>query len=245
MRNIRITIEYDGTRYNGWQRQPNGTTIQELLETAVEKIVNHKIKIIGSGRTDAGVHAINQIANFRTGSAIPEYNLVRAINSMLPPDIAVKDLVEAEESFHARYDAKCKLYVYYLYNREVRSPLLDRYSWHYRGRLDTEKMQEALEGIKGTHNFSSFCASGDDAADHVRTVFDASVTHCKNGMITFMIEADGFLRYMVRNIVGTLIEAGNDKISPGEIKNILASENRNMAGITAPPRGLFLKEVRY
>ncbi len=245
MRNIRIIVEYDGTCYHGWQRQPNGITIQQVLEEAAGRIVNRPVKIVGSGRTDAGVHALNQVAHFQTESTLPACNLLRGINSLMPADIVIKDLADAEEGFHARYDARSKIYLYYLHNELIRSPLFDRYSWHVSGRLDVDRMRKAAEYLRGTHDFSSFCAAGGDVIDHVRKVFGISLCRRAHGLISFLIEADGFLRYMVRNIVGTLVDAGSGKINPEDVRDILASQNRTAAGITAPPRGLFLKEVKY
>ncbi len=245
MRNIRITLEYDGTRYNGWQWQPQGVTIQETLERAAGTVVNHAVKIIGSGRTDAGVHALNQVANFKADSTVPVYNLWRGINRLLPADIVVKELVEADEEFHARYNAKSKVYAYYILNGNIRSPVFDRFSWHVRGHLDIDAMIRAARILNGTHDFSSFCASGGDAIGHIRTVTEASVAPCAHGMIRFLIEADGVLRYMVRNVVGTLVDAGYGKIAPEDFEGILLSKDRSKAGMTAPPKGLFLKEVKY
>jgi len=245
MRTIRITVEYDGTRYHGWQRQPNGVTIQEVLEKAAGTIVNSRVKVVGSGRTDAGVHALNQVAHFRTESALPAYNLLNGINSRMPADIVVRDLVDADEQFHARYDAKSKIYLYYIYNELVRSPLFDRYSWHVPRRLDIDRMNKAAEYLKGMHDFSSFCAAGGDVIDHVRIVSGISLRQRARGLISISMEADGFLRYMVRNVVGTLVDAGSGKIEPHDVRDILAAQNRTLAGITAPPRGLFLKEVKY
>ena len=244
MRNIRIVCEYDGTSYHGWQIQPNGISIQEVLEKKIGIITQEKIKLTASGRTDAGVHALNQVANFRTGSAIACENLLKGINSLLPGDIAVKDLRDTDEDFHARYNAKSKIYLYKILNSPVRTALYRNYSWHVRASLDLGAMREAAVLLKGKRDFSSFCASGCDSENHVRTVIDTSVG-TKEDMLSFTIEADGFLRYMVRNIVGLLVDVGRGIVAPAKFKEIMDAMDRTEAGITAPPQGLFLREVRY
>lgn len=244
MRNIRLTVEYDGSGYCGWQVQPNGTSIQELIEEKIAVITQERVRLTGSGRTDAGVHALNQVANFRTESLIPCDNLLRGLNSMLPPDIVVKDLRDVEESFHARYDAKTKVYFYNILNCRVRSALQHRYSWHIRDILDREAMQDAGSRLVGTHDFSSFCAADSDTVNHVRTIVALSVEK-KVPMIVVTVEANGFLRHMVRNIVGTLVDVGRGTGKASDIDAILEAKDRSAAGVTAPPQGLFLKEVRY
>ncbi|MDO9515401.1 MAG: tRNA pseudouridine(38-40) synthase TruA [Syntrophales bacterium] len=239
-----IVCEYDGTAYHGWQRQPNGITIQEVLEEKIGIITQEEIRLTASGRTDAGVHALNQVANFKTKSVIGCENLLKGINSLLPADIVVKVLQDADEDFHARYSAKNKVYVYRIFNNPVRSALYRNYSWHLRVSLDLRAMTEAAEFLEGTHDFSSFCAAGGDAEDHVRTATATSV-EVAGGMISFTIEANGFLRYMVRNIVGLLVDVGRGITTPTEFKEIMDAMDRTRAGITAPPQGLFLREVRY
>ncbi|MBW2648682.1 MAG: tRNA pseudouridine(38-40) synthase TruA [Deltaproteobacteria bacterium] len=244
MRNIRIICEYDGTSYHGWQIQPNGISIQEVLEEKTGIITQEKIRLTASGRTDAGVHAINQVANFRTGSVIACGSLLKGINSLLPGDIVVKDLIDADDDFHARYSAKSKIYLYRIFNNPVRTTLYRTYSWHVRAPLDTDVMGEAAILLKGRHDFSSFCAAGCDSENHIRTVIDTSVG-VKDDMISFTIEANGFLRYMVRNIVGLLVDVGKGNITPAGFEEIMGAMDRTKAGITAPPQGLFLREVRY
>ncbi len=244
MRNIKIVCEYDGTAYHGWQRQPNGISIQEVLEEKIGVITQEEIRLIASGRTDAGVHALNQVANFRTRSAIECDNLLKGINSLLPTDIVVKDLRDVDDQFHARYSAKGKTYVYRIFNNPVRSALYRNYSWHVRAPLDRGTMGKAADFLKGTHDFSSFCAAGGDTEDHVRTVATASF-ETEGNMISFAVESNGFLRYMVRNIVGLLVDVGRGILPPAGFKEILEARDRTRAGITAPPQGLFLKEVRY
>jgi len=244
MRNVRIICEYDGTSYHGWQVQPNGISIQEVIEEKIGTITQEKIRLTASGRTDAGVHAMNQVANFRTESTIECRGLLKGINSLLPGDIVVKDLIDADEGFHARYSAKSKTYLYEILNSPMRTALYRNYSWHVRAPLDTNAMGEAAILLKGKHDFSSFCAAGGDSKDHVRTVIDTSVD-MKCDVVSFTVEANGFLRYMVRNIVGLLVDVGRGIVTPGGFKEIMGAMDRTKAGITAPPQGLFLREVRY
>lgn len=245
MRNIKIVVEYDGTNYHGWQRQANEITIQEVLEEKIGMITGEKITISGSGRTDAGVHAINQVASFKTTSEIRESNLLRAINSLIPHDIALKSLTQVDEAFHARYDAKSKSYLYKIYNRPVRSALYKNYSWHVRSALDIDAMRRAALCLKGTQDYSSFCAANGDSQDNIRTIMDMEFSVSEKGMVTFSIRADGFLRYMVRKIMGTLVDVGKGKMDDAGFSDVLKARDRTKAGITAPPQGLLLKEVHY
>lgn len=245
MRNLKMTIEYDGSNYFGWQRQSGFVTVQEILEETIRKITQEKVTVNGSSRTDAGVHAINQVANFRTKSKILGWNLLMGLNSLLPADIGVKNLVETEESFHSRYDAKSKIYRYRILNCPFRAPLLRNYSWFIYKPLDVEKMTAAASKLMGTHDFSAFCASGCEVENHIRNVMDARFERDGDALIVFTIEADGFLRHMVRNIIGTLVEVGMGKRSPSDVDWVLKSRDRRNAGVTAPPQGLFLVEVRY
>jgi len=245
MRNIKMILEYDGTRYHGWQRQGETITIQKILEESIGKITQENIRVIGSGRTDAGVHAIDQVANFRTNSNIGVRNLFHGINSLLPRDIVVKELTEVDVTFHARYDTKSKMYLYQIYNRPVRPALYRHYAWFIRDPLDVGRMKEAALLLIGTFNFSSFCAANCGIKDHVRTVINIDIKMNRQGMIKIFIEANGFLKYMVRNMVGTLVDVGKGKISADELTGIVEAQDRRKAGMTAPPQGLFLKEVRY
>ncbi|MBN2178178.1 MAG: tRNA pseudouridine(38-40) synthase TruA [Deltaproteobacteria bacterium] len=244
MRNIKITVEYDGTGYHGWQRQPNGISIQEVLENNLALITNGTVRLIGSGRTDTGVHAVGQVANFKTETATECQGLLKGINSLLPPDVAVIDVIDVGDEFHARYSAKSKVYIYKIYNSSVRSPLYRNYSWHVFEELDVKSMQKASSCLVGTRDFSSFCAAGSDAKTYTRTVLDCSIVE-ETSMIIFTIEADGFLRYMVRNIIGTLVDVGKGRKTPEEFMEVMDSKDRTNAGITAPPQGLVLKEVKY
>jgi tRNA pseudouridine38-40 synthase len=244
-RNIKIILEYDGTRYHGWQRQANGLTVQEILEDGISTITQEDTTVAGSGRTDAGVHAMNQVANFRTNSDIKEIGLLRGINSILPWDVVVKELAEVDASFHARYNAKSKTYMYQIYRGDVRSALYRNYAWFIHETLDIERMQEAARLLLGTFDFSSFCAANCGIENHVRTVMSVNIVVDHRGMVKFCIEANGFLKYMVRNIVGTLADVGRGKLPSAEFRRIVEAKDRKQASQTAPAHGLFLKEVKY
>lgn len=245
MRNIRLVVEYDGTAYCGWQRQKNGLSIQQLLEESICRITGEESRVIGSGRTDAGVHALGQVAHFHTASRLGERNLLMGINSLLPADITVREAREVDPSFHARFDVRSKVYVYRICNRPVR-PALERHrAWFIWLPLDLERMEGELELFRGAHDFSSFCSTHTDSQDHIRTILDIGLTKDMNGMIQISLEADGFLRYMVRSIVGTLVDIGRGRCCRKDVVEILAAKDRRRAGLTAPPQGLFLKEVRY
>jgi len=245
MRNFKIIVEYDGAAYCGWQRQNNGVSIQQILEEAIGLITGAETKLIGSGRTDAGVHAINQVANFRSKTLLPAEKLFRGINSVLPPDIVVKSLEEVNTNFHAQRDVKSKVYVYRIYNKSLRSAFGRNYFWFVRHPLDVNKMRQAAEMLIGTNDFSCFCATGTDVTDRIRTIIDVKIEETNDGMIEIALEAKGFLKYMARIIVGTLVEIGRNKRLPQEMKRIIDSRDRNNAGMTAPACGLFLKEVKY
>ena len=245
MRNLRFTVEYDGTAYQGWQRQPSGPSIQGTLEKAIGKMTGEFVTVIGAGRTDSGVHALNQVANFRTDSTIPAANFQKGLNSLLPRDIAVKSLSDVDPSFHSRFDARGKVYLYRIVTGPVRPVLLRHFAWHVRQPLDLDRMGEGASYFIGTLDFTSFCATHCDTRGRIRTVSRALLTPREEGEILFAIEADGFLRHMVRNIVGLLVDIGKGKITPEETLEILAARDRRRAAMTAPPQGLFLKEVFY
>lgn len=245
MRNIRLCVEYDGTEYCGWQRQENGLSIQQRIEEAIGRMTGVQSRVIGSGRTDAGVHAVGQVANFHTDSRLEERSLLMGLNSLLPPDIAVRGVREVDPSFHARFDAKSKMYLYRICNRRVRPALERRFAWFIWEPLDLEKIGESLDLFRGTHDFSSFCSTHADSEDHVRTILDIAVVKQEKDTIRISMEADGFLRYMARTIVGTLVEIGRGKRCLDEVNEILAAKDRKRAGLTAPPQGLFLQEVKY
>lgn len=244
MKNIKLTIEYDGTEYYGWQRQRELATIQGTVENVLEKILSKHVEINGASRTDAGVHARGQVANFLTDSSIPPDRFIYPINNLLPPDIRIVKSEEVPEEFHARYSTKGKLYSYKIFCRDVDSALITRYAAFCPDKLDAEEMAKAAEYLKGTHDFNAFKAAGSSAKTSIRTIYDIRVDK-ENEIITVYVSGSGFLYNMVRIIAGTLIEVGKDKISPDAIPDILNSKNRTMAGYTAPARGLCLEELYY
>ena len=245
LRNIRLLLEYDGTRYHGWQRQRGDLSIQQVLEEALERLTGEPIKLIGSGRTDAGVHALGQVANFRSNRALPLKAFHEGLNSMLPYDIAVLEAQEAPPEFHARKSALSKTYEYRILNRPSRSPLHHHYGWWLAQPLDLEAMAAAAEFLPGEHDFSAFRASGSGNRNPVRRIFSAQWHTHPGGWLRFSITGNGFLRGMVRSLVGTMVEIGKGKAKPELLAELLASGERRRAGPTAPGRGLYLVEVAY
>ena len=244
MRNIKLTIEYDGTNYHGWQIQGDLATIQGYIKDAIEKLTQEKVVLYGAGRTDAGVHAIAQVANFYTNSNIPAHAFAKALNTKLPRDIVIKESCEVPMDFHAQFSAKFKCYSYRIYHSKVR-PAIGRQYFHWIWyELNLNDMRKAAEYLKGTHDFSSFEASNSPRKSSIRTVnyIDILTQSC---YIKILIEADGFLYKMVRNIVGTLILVGKGDLQPSEIPLILKSKDRNRSGPTAPAKGLFLEYIIY
>jgi tRNA pseudouridine38-40 synthase len=244
MRNIALVVSYDGTAYHGWQCQPDLITIQQILQESIENIVNHKVKIYGGARTDSGVHAFGQTVNFFTMSTIELRGLARGLNSHLPPDIRIRNAREVDEHFHARYSAKSKIYVYSILNTPYNSPFYGRYVWHLPYGLDVSFMNHAAKLIVGMHDFSAFKKKDEIYRSNVREVIKAGVKR-KGDFMYILIEATGFLRYMVRNIVGTLMLVGSGKLAVEDFKNIFDSKDREKAGPTAPAKGLFLREIKY
>ncbi len=244
MRNLLVTIAYDGTDYHGWQVQPNGITVQQAVQDAIEKIIQKREKIIGCSRTDSGVHANNFCFNFKTESDIVPYRFVGAMNAVLPDDIAVKNCVEVSESFHARYDCTGKEYIYKIWNSPQRNPFLQNRYFHYKKPLDADYLNEAAQAYVGKHDFSAFCSAGTSVEDFVRTVEYAKVVR-DGDEVAFIVKADGFLYNMVRIMVGTLLEVAEGKIEAGSIGDIINSLERDMAGRTAPAHGLYLNKVFY
>jgi len=245
LNNFRLTIEYDGTAYNGWQRQKRGRTIQGEIEKAICVMTRQEIALTGAGRTDAGVHALGQVANFVCDTMLKPGAFIKGLNSLLPDDIIIKDCVSEQQKFHSRYDAKSKIYNYRILNREIPSAVERHYTWFIRKKIEVEAMQQAASHLVGTHDFKAFEGTGSSRKSTIRNVLRAGILLKKVDLIIFEIEADGFLRFMVRNIVGTLVCVGLGKITPGDFKGILESRDRGNAGITAPPQGLFLVEVKY
>lgn len=244
MRNIMIKIEYDGTNYNGWQIQPNGITIQEKIMKAIKRLTGENINLHGSGRTDAKVHAREQVANFYTNSNIPTERFAVAINHFLPQDIAIMEADEVPMEFHARYWAIGKAYSYQIHNFPQRSALLRNYSYHIPYSLDMEKIEKAAAIFIGTHDFKGFMSSGSSVKKTNRTIHDIKIEKEKDRIwITF--EGNGFLYNMVRIMVGTLVEIGSNKRDLAKAREALETGVRNKAGHLAPPQGLFLDKVFY
>ncbi len=245
MSNFKLTIEYDGTAYHGWQRQKNDRTVQGEIERALATMTRRPIVLTGSGRTDAGVHALGQTANFHCQTTLSPETFRKGLNAILDEDIVVRGCETVPDAFHARFDAVGKVYRYHILNRPLPDAVGRQYHWHIRALLDMAAMGEAAAALPGTHDFKAFEGTGSPRSHTVRTVSRAEFTTEKAGCPTFWIEADGFLRYMVRNIVGTLVEVGRGKISPEGFGEILRSRDRSRAGATAPARGLFLVRVLY
>ncbi|BBM83174.1 tRNA pseudouridine(38-40) synthase TruA [Candidatus Uabimicrobium amorphum] len=243
-RNIKLTVEYDGTNYYGWQIQPSVPTIQNELKKAIFNITKENVTIIGSGRTDTGVHAKNQVAHFHTQSSIKVADFAKAINSQLPEDIVVKQSQLAEMDFHAQYQAKAKAYSYTIFVGEHRPAINRNYVYWIRRNLNVSLMREAASYLIGTHDFSSFEAAKSPRKSSIRTINKVDIQK-ENCYITTLLEANGFLYKMVRNIMGTLIEVGYEKYSPTKINEILKAKNRDFAGVTAPSHGLCLEYVLY
>lgn len=245
MRNLKLVIEYDGTNYQGWQVQRNAPTLQGMIEEKLGILTGEKIHLIGSGRTDAGVHALGQVANFKTQSQLDVESIQKALNSLLPYDIAIVKVEETDEGFHARKDSKSKVYEYRILNQTLRSVFFHGYAWHIPQRLNLSEMKNATQFLIGEHDFSAFRTVGSSTRTCVRKVIQAQWKKSLDGLICFEIEANGFLKQMVRSIVGTLVEVGKGRIHHEEFKEILESKDRKKAGPTAPAHGLFLKEVKY
>ena len=240
--NIKLTIQYDGTDYHGWQIQKNGKTIQQTLMDAIFAVTGEKVDLTGCGRTDAGVHGDNYICNFHTQSTLPPDRFVYILNNHLPDDIVCKKSEAVSDSFCAIRSAVKKTYVYTVYNAEFPDVFYGRYAWHYKFPLDVEKMQKEAQAFVGTHDFSAFAASGLSVKTTVRTIYAVDVEK-KNDVITISVTGNGFLYNMVRIIAGTLVQAGGGMTE--NIAGIIKSCDRTRAGITAPACGLCLKEVFY
>lgn len=244
MRNIKLTIEYDGTLYSGWQKQNNAKTIQETIEKALSKILKAEVSITGSSRTDSGVHAKGMVANFFTDSRIPAEKFREAINTKLPDDIAIIKSEEVDLDFHARYLSKGKTYCYTIINRYEKVALYKNYSHHVREKLDLELMNKCCKMFIGKHDFSAFKTAGSSVKTSVRTISDLHIEK-EDDFIKIYVTADGFLYNMVRIIVGTLIEVGQNKRSIETVKKAINSCNREDAGYCVPPNGLMLEKVYY
>jgi tRNA pseudouridine38-40 synthase len=244
MRNIKLTIEYDGTAYHGWQSQDNAVTVQDVVTDAIARLTGEDISITGSSRTDTGVHALGQVCNFFTGSSIPADKFAFALNAILPDDIVIRRSEEVSEDFHARFSTIGKKYRYLFYNSVFPSALMRNRAYHVFYPLDVRAMEEAAEYFKGTHDFAAFCATGGSARTTVRTITGCCVS--KDGdIVTFSVKGNGFLYNMVRIMAGTLVDVGIGRISPKAVPEIIAGLDRKRAGRTAPPHGLYLEEIYY
>ncbi len=241
---IKLIIEYNGAGYHGWQIQKNAHAIQEEMEQAIFKITGEKVRVTGAGRTDAGVHAYGQVAHFDTSSKIPACRFGDAINAVLPEDVAVVSSKEVPHEFHARFSATGKVYHYRIINRRSRSPIWNDRAWHVRQPLDLELMERAATYYIGTHNFSSFCSSGHSVSAFERTITDSGWIKDGDGLV-YRVYGNGFLYNMVRIMTGTMVEIGLGKRMADSIPDLLAKKDRNAAGITAPPWGLYLVRVDY
>ncbi len=244
MKNIKLLIQYDGTNYAGWQRQKNERTIQGVIEDIIKRVTGENLRLIPSGRTDAGVHALGQVANFKTVSKSEGKRWKDIINASLPEDIKILDSAEVDMDFHARYSARGRLYSYTILNQEDTITILRNYVWHIRRNLNVEAMIEAGRFLTGEHDFSSFRASACTVREPVRKIAELRIEK-RRSFIVITIEADAFLHHMVRNIVGTLVEVGRGRLSPDVVREILSAKDRNLAGPTAPARGLIFMEVKY
>lgn len=245
MKNVKIIIEYDGTDYHGWQCQADLPTVQKTIEDAIRKITRENVKITGSGRTDAGVHAIGQVANFFIETQMDTDTLRKALNSTLPRDISIIKAQEVPDGFHAQFSSRSKVYEYRIFNRPHPPALQRNRVWHIQEKLDTKKMREAAAYLEGTHDFSVFATADITVKTTVRTVKRVHVRKTREEIISVEIEADGFLKRMVRMITGTLVQTGRGKISPEGFGQILAEGQKTKDVFTAPPSGLFLKKVIY
>jgi tRNA pseudouridine38-40 synthase len=243
--NFKLIIEYDGSRYHGWQRQKEDRSIQGEIEKTLKTITTRSVTLIGSGRTDAGVHAQGQAANFKCNTRLGPEDLMNGLNHLLEDDIVIKVCEPVRADFHARYDAKSKVYQYQILNRALPAAIGRQYSWFIRKALNHEAMRAAIAHIVGCHDFKAFEGSGSDRQHATRHIYSAELNEGDNGLLVFQIEADGFLRYMVRNIVGTLVDVGLEKLSPHDFKRILDSKDRSQASATAPAHGLTLIKVNY
>ena len=244
-RRVKLLIAYNGARYHGWQVQPRGATVQGALESCLSRITNAPVRLHGAGRTDAGVHALGQVAHFDTASSIPAASLVRGLNGLLPDDIAVRRAVDVAADFHARYDATGKTYVYQIHSHAVRSALHAPYAWHVPQGLDVAAMREAARPLPGRHDFSAFRgASRSDTRRPVRFLYRLSLRQ-RSTRLLLVLSADGFLYHMARSIAGALVAVGRGALPPEAVAEMLRTGRRPPAAPTAPARGLFLAHVSY
>lgn len=242
--NIKITVEYDGTHYHGWQMQPNGDSIQSVLERAISTFLGTPTRITGSGRTDAGVHALGQVANFLSAKEFTPHRIRRALNALTPCDISIKEVEIVHDAFDARRDGRSRVYEYLILNRATASPFHLNRAWHVHEPLNVKAMRVAVRCLIGEHDFTSFRAAGCEAEHPVRIVYRTELEQ-RGELLVYTIEATAFLRHMVRNIVGTLAEVGRGSRDAESFSELLEARDRTKAGATAPPHGLYLVEVKY
>jgi tRNA pseudouridine38-40 synthase len=250
MRNLKVTVSYDGAEFSGWQVQPDVATVQGTLASAIGRITGEKVLPQGSGRTDAGVHALAQVMTFVTESLVPTGNFLRALNDILPASVRVLDVEEAPPEFHARHSAKAKTYRYRIYRESICPPFLARYVWHFPYRLAEEEMGRAAALVVGERDFTSFAAvdpergCGEAPASNVREIFSSSWERLGDELV-YTVRGSGFLHHMVRNLVGTFILVGKGTLRVEDVTRILGARNRSAAGATAPASGLYLVNVEY
>jgi len=250
MRHIKLVLTYDGSDFSGWQVQPDAVTIQGTLASAIGRVTGEKVLPQGSGRTDAGVHALAQVATFKTESSIPIGNWLKALNDILPASVRVLQAAEVDSGFHPRKSARAKTYRYRLYRADICPPFLARYVWHHPYPLNEEAMEQAAVEVMGEHDFTSFAAvdpergTENELACNVRRIF-ASAWHREGDEFVYEVRGNGFLHHMVRNLVGTFVLVGKGTLSPSEIVRILEARNRSAAGATVPASGLYLVGVEY
>lgn len=244
MRNLLITIKYDGSAYHGWQVQKNALTVQEVFQNAVEKVFLSRLDVKGCSRTDTGVHANMYCVSLKTDMDIAPYGIIMALNSNLPRDIAVVDCREVDDDFHPRYSCKSKEYIYKIYNGRIRNPFDADYALHYNRPIDAEYLNREAQAFVGKYDYSGFCSANSDVEDTVRDVKSFSVWR-EGNYVYFKVEADGFLYNMVRIMVGTLLFVNEGKIKEGELKDVILSKDRKKAGKTASPNGLYLNKINY
>lgn len=244
-RTLKLTVAYDGTRFVGWQRQAEGDSIQGLLEDALARFEGAAVTVHGAGRTDAGVHALGQVASVRLTCSHDTATLTRALNAQLPEDLRVLAVEDADPDFHARFSATAKTYRYMIRNAPFAMPFERAYVWHLPERLDLAAMQEAAAVLVGTHDFAAFQSVGTETPGSVRTILRSDVRQLEPTLVAYEVTGEGFLRYMVRALTGTLVEVGRGWREPASIGDLLAGGRRADAGATAPPHGLFLVSVDY
>ena len=244
MRNIALSLQYKGSLYHGWQTQENAVTVQQILETAIQKVCKESVTLHGCGRTDAGVHALNYVCNFNSQTKIPDEKIPFALNCVLPDDIRIMKAKTVDNDFHARFSVKKKRYIYKVLNSQHSDVFMKDLAWHYRRNIDMEKVKKACEAFLGEHDFSAFCAAGAQTNTHTRTIYSLDAQKNDN-IITIDICGNGFLYNMVRIIAGTLAYVGDGRIDADDVSKIIESRDRRLAGITAPAYGLYMADVEY